>query len=98
MNHSISHFSNEEITFLGNQFNITNSNYFDNILFDNIENEDCKKLLNEYKNCTSMNGTENCENKWDEFTQFYWTTQFSGFERYQISIDKNLNFSTFFYC
>ena len=53
--------------------------------------------MNDYENCVTQNGTENCESEWDLFTQFYWPNYFtddyeeiSGFERYQISINSNM--------
>lgn len=101
LNHSLSYFSNQKITLLENQFNI--ANYFDTISIDDINCEDGKNIYIKYQNCTSTKGKENCENEWDDFSQFYWSTYYSddyvdipGFERYQISIDDNLIFQPSF--
>lgn len=56
-----------------------------------------KSLYNIYLNCKTHNITNQCENEWDIFTQYYWSNMFSdeyfnfdGFERYQINIEPNM--------
>lgn len=97
LNKTLDYFSNDNnIKFLNKQFNVTNTNYFENRKFTNLTIEG-RQLLNDYEKCVELNGTENCEEKWDIFTQFYWPNMYSndyvdinGFERYQISIDSKM--------
>lgn len=97
LNQSLKYFSStEKFTFLKKQFDIENTNYFENISFENLPKKG-EELLNTYKECVNQKGTSNCEEEWDSFTQFYWPTIFndnyvdiSGFERYQINIDSDM--------
>lgn len=96
-NRTLSYFSNDsEITFLENQFDIENKNFFENHEIGELPIEG-ENLLKSYQRCVEKNGPKNCENEWDSFTQFYWPNMYSneyadipGFERYQINIESNM--------
>ncbi|KAK8843040.1 hypothetical protein M9Y10_025228 [Tritrichomonas musculus] len=96
LNQTLQNFKNKNYTLLDQQFNITNIDYFRNFIPEGIP-EKGRFLYDTYKKCTLSNLTGNCENEWDIFTQFYWKNAYSdeyanitGFERYQINIDKNM--------
>lgn len=98
LNKTLEYFPNKiNITFLEKQFdNITNTNYFENFNFENL-NDEAKNHFILYDQCTKEKGTVNCENEWDAFTQYYWSNVFTnqyenlkGFERYQITIEPDM--------
>ena len=96
LNQTLQVFSDKNYTFLNKQFNIDNENYFKNFTTEKLS-EYGKSLLNIYSKCKIRNETNECENEWDMFTQYYWphmyTNEYSnipGFERYQINIDSNM--------
>lgn len=103
MNQTLKQFSDpEKFIFLHKKPKIINSNYFDQCQFKNLSKEG-ENLLTIYKDCVSKKGTPNCENEWDNFTQYYWPNYFSddyadlpGFERYQMTIDKSMIFQPSF--
>lgn len=56
-----------------------------------------KKLIYLYQECVSNNGNDNCNDKWDKFTQYYCLNTFTddyvdilGFERYQMTFDSKM--------
>lgn len=97
LNNSLKFYSdNHNIKFIESQFKINNTNFFDNLNRDDL-NEEALKLLKVYENCVQINGINECENEWDSFTQYYWPNlhsneyeEISGFERYQINIEKGM--------
>lgn len=96
LNQTMSHFSDQNLTLLKKQFDIENKNYFNHHKLE-IFNDEGNQLMKNYEECVSVNGTENCEDKWDSFTQYYWPFVYSnkyveipGFERYQITIDSDM--------
>ena len=97
LNQTLSYYPNKKnIKFVGKQFDIKNTNYFENHRFTDL-NDEGKSLLSKYENCAKNKGTKNCEMEWDSFTQYYWPNMHTdkyedikGFERYQINIDPNM--------
>ena len=97
LNASLKHFSHTNITMLKPQFNIKNNDYFEDYPFYNTLNEEGRKLLARYEACISTNNKNKCDEEFDEFSQFYWSSHYSdkyeeipGFERYQIPIEEDL--------
>lgn len=93
---TLTHFPDNKITFLEKQFNIENKNYFEHFSTENLT-EKGKLIYKSYEDCVSLKNSENCEEIWDNFTQYYWPNIHSseyedipGFERYQISIDADM--------
>lgn len=97
LNRTLSCFSDDSnITLFEKQFDIKNTNFFENEKYENLTQEGID-LLNQYGNCTKTKGDKNCEDKWDLFTQYYWPAMHSvelenitRFERYQITIESDM--------
>lgn len=97
LNNSLNFYSvNHSIHFIENQFQINNTNFFESLNKNDL-NEEALKLLKIYEDCVQVNGISECENEWDSFTQYYWPNFHSnkyekipGFERYQINIEKGM--------
>lgn len=97
LNQTLSYYPNKKnIKLLEKQFDIKNTNYFENHQFTDLD-DDGKSLLSKYENCVKNKGTTSCEREWDTFTQYYWPNMHTdkyedikGFEKYQINIDSNM--------
>lgn len=95
LNETLQDFKHQNYKLLSKQFNIKNSDYFEHLDKEKL-NEKSKFLYNLYEECLSQNN-RNCDKEWDVFTQYYWPNTFSdeyvnipGFESYQINIDSDM--------
>lgn len=95
LNDTLQDFKHQNYKLLSKQFNIKNSDYFEHLDKEKL-NEKSKFLYNLYEECLSQNN-RNCDKEWDVFIQYYWPNTFSdeyanipGFESYQINIDSDM--------